>query len=160
MSINKRLRVLFEEARISYEVDNHPRAFIAQEVAEEEHCPGEHMAKVVMLNVDGKLAMAVVTGNQRVHFATACASLGADEVRLAAEDEFIARFPDCEIGAMAPFGNLFGLPVYVDPALTKDEIIYFNAGNHGQTVRIRYADYERLVRPQIVRLTEEKRKAA
>lgn len=160
MSINKKLRDLFEGAGISYEVYNHPLAFTAQEIAEGQHCPGDRMAKVVMLKVDGNLAMSVVTGNQRVHFATVCASLGAREVRLATEDEFISQFSDCEIGAMPPFGNLFDLPVYVDPAVAKDEVIYFNAGNHAQTVRIRYTDYERLVRPRIVRLTEEKRRHA
>ena len=160
MSISKRLRDLFEEARISYEVYNHPVAFTAQKIGEGVHCSGDRMAKVVMLNVDGKLAMSVVTGTQRVHLTTTCASIGAGEVRLATEDEFTSRFPDCEIGAMPPFGNLFGLPVYLDPAVAKDETICFNAGNHAQTVRIHYQDYERLDRPHVVRLTEEKRKHA
>jgi Ala-tRNA(Pro) deacylase len=81
-------------------------------------------------------------------------------VQLATEDEFVSRFPGCEIGAMPPFGNLFGLPVYVDPALEKDEYIYFNAGNHVQTVRLRYRDYEKLVHPRVVRMTGAQRKAA
>jgi Ala-tRNA(Pro) deacylase len=88
------------------------------------------------------------------------ASLGAKKARLATEDEFIARFPDCEIGAMPPFGNLFGLKVYVDPALEQDEHIYFNAGNHVQTVRLNYADFAWLVKPQVVRLVEERNKKA
>jgi Ala-tRNA(Pro) deacylase len=104
--------------------------------------------------------MAIVTGSQKIHLPTVRTSLGVDEVNLATEDEFISRFPDCEIGAMPPFGNLFGLAVYVDPAVTKDESIYFNSGNHVQTVRIRYKDFERLVTPQVARLTEEKTKRA
>jgi Ala-tRNA(Pro) deacylase len=76
------------------------------------------------------------------------------------EDEFITKFPGCEIGAMPPFGNLFGVPVYVDPALEKDEYIYFNAGNHVQTVRLKYEDFARLVKPQVVRLVAEPKKKA
>jgi Ala-tRNA(Pro) deacylase len=160
MPIIKRLKELFDEAKISYEVYNHPLAYTAQEIAQSQHFPGDQMAKVVMLKVDGKLVMGVIAGNQKIHLPTARASLGASEVRLATEDEFISRFPDCEIGAMPPFGNLFGVPVYVDPAVEKDEAIYFNAGNHVQTVRLRYDDFEKLAHPSIVRLAEAKKKKA
>lgn len=160
MPIIKKLKELFDETKVSYEVYNHPLAYTAQEIAQRQHFSGNEMAKVVMLKVDGKLVMAVVTGNQKVDLATVRASLAAYEVSLATEDEFYSKFPGCEIGAMPPFGNLFGLPVYVDPAVTKDEAIYFNAGNHVQTVRIRYTDFEKLVNPQVVRLTVEKKKHA
>jgi Ala-tRNA(Pro) deacylase len=160
MPIIKRLKELFDEAKISYEVYNHPLAYTAQEIAQSQHVPGDQIAKVVMLQVDGKLVMGVVTGSQKVHLPTVRASLGAYDVRLATEDEFVSRFPDCEIGAMPPFGNLFGLPVYVDRTVTKDESIYFNAGNHAQTVRIRYKDFEKLAAPTVVRLVEERKKHA
>jgi Ala-tRNA(Pro) deacylase len=160
MPVMKKLRELFDEAKVSYEVYNHPLAYTAQEVAERQHFSGDQMAKVVMLKVDGSLVMAVVTGSQKIHLNTARANLGADEVRLATEDEFISRFQDCEIGAMPPFGDLFGLSVYIDPAVAKDESIYFNAGNHVQTVRLRYKDFEKLAKPRIVRLVEEKKKRA
>ena len=160
MPIIKRLKELFDEAKISYEVYNHALAYTAQEIAQSQHFPGDQMAKVVMLKVDDKLVMGVIAGNQKIHLPTARTSLGASEVRLATEDEFISRFPDCEIGAMPPFGNLFGVPVYVDPAVEKDEAIYFNAGNHVQTVRLRYDDYEKLAHPSIVRLAEAKKKKA
>ena len=160
MPITRRLKELFDEAKIPYEVYNHPLAYTAQEIAQRQHFSGDQMAKVVMLEVDGKLVMGVITGSQKVHLATVRENLGAHEVRLATEDEFTSRFPDCEIGAMPPFGNLFGLPVYVDPAVAKDESIYFNAGNHVQTVRIRYKDFDRLAAPQVVRLTEGKKKRA
>jgi len=84
-------------------------------------------------------------------------NLGAHEVRLATEDEFVKQFPDCEIGAMPPFGNLFHVPVYVDPALTKDETIYFNAGNHVQTVRLTYKDFADLAKPRVIQLAQEKK---
>ena len=160
MPIVKRLKELFDVGKIPYEVYNHPLAYTAQEIAQRQHVSGNLMAKVVMLRVDDKLVMAVVTGSQKIHLPTVRASLGAYEARLATEDEFILRFPDCEIGAMPPFGNLFGVPVFVDPAVASDKTIYFNAGNHVQTVRIRYKDFEKLVRPRVVRLTEEKKKAA
>jgi len=160
MPIIKKLKELFDETKVSYEVYNHPMAYTAQGIAQRQHFSGNEMAKVVMLRADGELVMAVVTGSQKVDLPTVRASLGADEVRLAREDEFYIKFPHCEIGAMPPFGNLFGLPVYMDPAVTKDESIYFNAGNHVQTVRIRYKDFEKLVNPQVVRLTEEKKKHA
>jgi Ala-tRNA(Pro) deacylase len=115
---------------------------------------------VVILRVDGSLAMAVIPGSRMISLNVARASLGAKELRLATEHEFVSRFPECEIGAMPPFGNLFDLPVYVDPALEKDEMIFFNAGNHQQTVRMRYRDFEWIVKPQVVRLVEERRKKA
>jgi Ala-tRNA(Pro) deacylase len=160
MPITRKLRDLLDKARVSYEVYNHPLAYTAQEIAAKQHFSGDEMAKVVMLKVDGALVMGVIRGSQKVNLTAVKQSLGANEVRLAAEDEFISQFPDCEIGAMPPFGNLFGLPVYVDLALEQDESIYFNAGNHVQTVRMRYKDFERLVQPQVARLTEERRKKA
>jgi Ala-tRNA(Pro) deacylase len=96
--------------------------------------------------------MGVIRGNDKISLNEVRDSLGARHVRLATEDEFIARFPECEIGAMPPFGNLFGLKVYVDGALAKDEYIYFNAGNHVQTVHMKYQDFERLVKPETVQL--------
>lgn len=161
MPILKKLKELFDAAGISYETYNHPLAYTAQEIAAQQHFSGKEMAKVVMLEVDGRLLMGVIPGSQRVNLNTAKTSLGAKAVRLATEAAFTSRFPECEIGAMPPFGNLFGLPVVVDPALAKDEYIYFNAGNHVQTVRLKYSDFTELVKPQIVRLIEErKRKAA
>jgi len=160
MPITKKLKELFDGTKIPYEVYNHPLAYTAQEIAQRQHFSGDRMAKVVMLRVDGKLVMAVITANQKIHLPTVCESLNARDVRLATEDEFVARFPDCEIGAMPPFGNLFGVPVYVDPRITEDESIYFNAGNHVQTVCIRYKDFDQLVSPLTVGLTESKKKCA
>lgn len=160
MPILKRLKELLDEAKVSYEVYNHPMAYTAQEIAAQQHFSGKEMAKVVMLDADGKLIMGVVPGSRRVNLNTVKASLAAKEVKLATEDEFISRFPGCEIGAMPPFGNLFGLSVVVDPALEKDEFIYFNAGNHVQTVRLKYEDFAQLVRPQSARLVEERKSEA
>jgi Ala-tRNA(Pro) deacylase len=160
MAILKKLREIFDEAKVPYEIYTHPLAYTAQEIAAQQHVSGNEMAKVVMLEVDDALVMGVIAGNHKVSLERVRASLGAARVRLATEDEFISRFPGCEIGAMPPFGNLFGLKLFVDPALEKDEYIYFNAGNHVQTVKMKYADFVALAKPQVVRLVEERKKKA
>lgn len=160
MPILRKLKEVLDEANISYEVYHHALAYTAQEVATAQHLSGKEMAKVVMLKVDGDLVMGVIAASHKINLSTVKASLGAKEARLASEDEFTSRFPECEIGAMPPFGNLFGLAVFVDPALEKDEYIYFNAGNHVQTVRLKYQDFARVVKPQTARLVEEKKIAA
>lgn len=160
MALLKKLKALLDEAKVPYEVYNHALAYTAQEIAAKQHFSGNEMAKVVMLEVDDKLVMGVIRGNDKINLNEVRDSLGARHVRLATEDEFIARFPECEIGAMPPFGNLFGVKVYVDPALTKDESIYFNAGNHVQTVHMKYLDFERLVKPEVARLSGARSKFA
>ena len=160
MPILKRLKEMLDEAKVPYEVYNHALAYTAQEIAAKQHFSGNEMAKVVMLEVDDNLVMGVIRGNDKISLNEVRDSLGARHVRLASEDEFIARFPECEIGAMPPFGNLFGLKVFVDAALAKDEYIYFNAGNHVQTVRLKYKDFARLVQPEVVRLVGERSKFA
>ena len=160
MPILRRLKGILDEAKIPYEVYNHALAYTAQEIAARQHVSGNELAKVVMIEADEQLVMAVVRGNDKVNLHIVEDSLAVRNARLATEDEFIARFPECEIGAMPPFGNLFGLKVYVDPALAKDEHIYFNAGNHVQTVCVQYKDFARLVQPQVVRLVGERIKFA
>jgi Ala-tRNA(Pro) deacylase len=158
MPILKKLKEMLDQAKVSYEVYTHPLAYTAQEIAEKQHVSGKEMAKVVMLEVDDALVMGVIAASSKIHLNTTRASLGASAVRLATEDEFTSRFPECEIGAMPPFGNLFDLRVVVDPALEKDEYIYFNAGSHVQTVRMRYKDFAELVKPQVALLTQENKK--
>jgi Ala-tRNA(Pro) deacylase len=161
MAILKELRDRLDEAKVFYEIYNHPLAYTVQEIAAKQHVSGNEIAKVVMLEVDDALVMGVIAGNHKVNLDAVRASLGANRVRLATEDEFTSRFPGCEIGAMPPFGNLFGLKLFVDPALAKDVYIYFNAGNHVQTVKMKYQDFATLAKPQVARLVEEgKRRAA
>jgi len=160
MPVLRRLKEVLDRAKISYEVYNHPRAFTAQEIAATQHITGRAMAKVVILNVDGSLAMAVLPSNRLVDLELAKAGLAATNVSLATEEQFATIFPECELGAMPPFGNLFGLPVIVDPALERYESIFFNAGNHLQTVRLKYRDFKLLVKPDMITLTEGRRKKA
>ena len=160
MAILKRLKEMLDNAKVPYQVYNHALAYTAQEIAAKQHFSGNEMAKVVMLQVDDNLVMGVIRGNDKISLNEVCESLGARHVRLATEDEFIARFPECEIGAMPPFGNLFGVKVFADAALAKDEYIYFNAGNHVQTVHMKYTDFERLVKPETAHLIGARRKFA
>ena len=156
MAIAKRLKNHLDDAKIPYEIYNHALAYTAQEIAAQQHVSGNQLAKVVMLEADDELVMGVIRGNDKIDLPTVEDSLGVGRARLATEDEFVARFPECEIGAMPPFGNLFGMKVFVDPALDKDEYIFFNAGNHEQTVRLRYKDFARLAQPAVVRLAGER----
>lgn len=149
MTCRERLEAYLQANQVHFEVQQHPIAFTAQSVAESEHLPGDMMVKVVIVVADGEMMMLALPTSRRVDLAVLSEILGAHEVRLADEPEFAAAFPDCEVGAMPPFGNLFGLPVYVDEALTEDEIIFFQAGTHTETMSMRYADFDRLVRPMV-----------
>ena len=128
MPILKKLKEALDQAKISYEVYNHPRAYTAQEIAPSQHITGRAMAKVVILKVIGLFVMVVLPSNRMVSFEKVKVGLRVREASLATEEQFALLFPECEIGAMPPFGNLFGLHVYVDPALERYEAIFFNAG--------------------------------
>ena len=142
-----RLKEFLDKEHIKYVSIGHSPAFTAQEVAEVTHIPGKQLAKSVIVKVDGELAMVVIPASEHVRLATLRDTLGAKNVELADEDEFKKAFPDCETGAMPPFGNLYGMKVFVSQALREDEEIAFNAGSHSELIRLTYADYERLVHP-------------
>ena len=142
----ERVRAHLDEQGIRYELADHPVAYTAQEIAAAEHVAGETFAKPTLLMADGKLVMAVLPGPRRVDFDKARRALGAEEVRLAKEAEFSSAFPDCEVGAEPPFGNLYGLPVYVDERLTASPIV-FNAGSHRQTMTMALSDFVDVVTP-------------
>jgi len=148
MPINK-LKAFLDVERIQYVVISHSPAFTAQQVAASAHVKGRELAKTVMVKIDGRLIMAVLPASQKVDLERLREAASAEQVELASEREFRDRFPDCDLGAMPPFGNLYGLRVWVDQALTKDEEIVFNAGTHEQVARMHYADFARLVRPTV-----------
>jgi Ala-tRNA(Pro) deacylase len=152
MPILTKLREFLDANRVHYEVRSHRRVYTAQEVAAAEHVPGREMAKVVMVRDGGKFLMAVLPAPYHVGLEQLENAAGRTGLRLATEAEFAGLFPGCEPGAMPPFGNLYGIPVWVDEALTRDDEIAFNAGNHEQTVHMRYADFARLVQPRIALL--------
>lgn len=140
---------------VAFTVTEHPARYTAQELAQIEHVSGRLIAKVVMVVADGKPVMVVVPGVAKVNLPAVRKMLAAEEVRLALEDEFAHLFPDCEVGAMPPFGNLYGVPVHVDTALASDPVILFNAGSHRRTITMTYADYAGLVRPAVGAFAKE-----
>jgi len=142
------LREYLDYHLVKYVVIQHSLAFTMQEVASATHIPGKELAKTVIVEIDGRLAMAVLPASQKVELEQLRESLGAQRVTLAREDVFRDRFPECERGAMPPFGNLYDMDVYVADSLAEDEEIAFNAGSHTQLVRMSYRDFERLVQPQ------------
>ena len=149
MPIAKRVKKFLEENGVSYSTMKHPIAYTAQETAASAHVPGREVAKVVMLKADDRFVMAVLPAPFQVDLNKLRKVAGASGLSLASEEEFETLFPRCETGAMAPFGNLYELDVFVDGSLADDEEIYFNAGTHSEVVQMKYADYERLVTPKI-----------
>jgi Ala-tRNA(Pro) deacylase len=150
MECLERLTTYLREHHVPYQIQQHREAFTAQEVAASEHVPGRLVAKVVVIFADGQKALLVLPAPHRVNLAQAAQALGAAEVRLAHEEEFAANFPDCELGAMPPFGNLYGLPVYVDRSLTADDRLVCQAGTHTTTLTVAYPDFARLVEPVVL----------
>ncbi|MBI3970086.1 MAG: YbaK/EbsC family protein [Chloroflexi bacterium] len=149
MDCKDRLEAYLREQQVPFQVQHHPLAYTAQEVAAVEHVPGRMVAKVVVAYADDRPAMLALPAPYRVNIEQVRSMLGTKQVRLAREDEFMTLFPDCEVGAMPPFGNLYNVPVYVDRALAADETIVFQAGTHTDTMSLKYADFERLVKPTV-----------
>lgn len=144
-----KLKAFLDEHGIAYIALQHSPAYTAQGLAARMHIHGWDLAKTTILKVDGKYAMAVLPAPCQVDIERFKAMAGAKDVALASEAELRGLFPGCELGAMPPFGNLFGLPVYVDERLADDKSIVFNAGTHTEAIRMEFADFERLVAPTI-----------
>jgi Ala-tRNA(Pro) deacylase len=145
-----KLKKFLDINKIKYVTLSHPPAYTSGEIAEQAHISGKELAKTVMVKLDGKLAMAVLPAPNKVDFQLLKEATGANHVELAKEYEFKDQFPDCEVGAMPPFGNLYDMDVYVEEALSWDDEIGFNAGNHSEIVKLAYKDFETLVHPTVV----------
>lgn len=160
MTILRRLKDYLDEQKVQYEVLTHQEAFTAPEIAHVLHVSGKELAKVVMVRAGDRFVMTVLPSHWRVNFDRLKDVLGAAHVRLATEDEFKGLFPDCEIGTMPPFGNLYGLEVYVDQSLTDDEEIVFQAGTHLGAIKLRYQDFANLVHPKVAEFHQAPSKLA
>lgn len=145
---SKKLKTFLDENKIKYISVQHSSAYTAQEIAAIAHIPGKDLAKTVMIKIDGKLAMAVLPASYKVSFEHLKESLSVNEVRLAYEQEFMDKFPDCEVGAMPPFGNIYGIDVYVADSLAEEEEIAFNACSHTELIKMKFEEFERLVKPK------------
>jgi Ala-tRNA(Pro) deacylase len=151
MTCKEQLEAYLHEQRVPFVIQRHRAAYSAQDVAAREHVPGKLVAKVVMVFADGTLVMLVLPASARVDLIQAGVAIGAKGVYLAGERELAVAFPDCEVGAMPPFGNLYYVPVYVDRTLAEDETIVFQAGTHTDTITMQYADFARLVKPSVAK---------
>ena len=148
-----RLKEFLDQQQIKYLTIRHSRAYTAQETAETAHISGKELAKTVMVKLDGKMAMAVLPADEQVDLELLKSSAHARSATLASETEFTKLFPQCELGAMPPFGNLYNQDVYVEESLTADETIAFNAGSHAELIQLHYSDYAKLVKPKVIRMS-------
>ena len=149
MTISKKLKDYLEKNQVRYEAGVHEMLYTAQEIAAAMHVPGKELAKVVMVKADGKMVMLVLPASYQVDMRKLKAALQCKKVGMAKEKEFEELFPDCEIGAMPPFGNLYNLEVWVEQVLSEDEFIVVQAGSHVETLKMKYSDYARLVNPKV-----------
>jgi len=151
----KKLKEFLDSNNIKYVTIKHSEAYTAQEIAATAHIPGKELAKTVMVKIDGKMAMAVLPASYKVDFNLVKKAAGAKKVELASEGEFKDMFPGCTVGAMPPFGNLYGMEVFVAESLAEDDEIAFNAGFHTELIKLAYKDFEKLVKPRVVELSSQ-----
>ena len=147
---SNKLREYLESYNVHYTVIEHPPKYTAQESAASAHIPGDQLAKTVMIKIDGKLAMAVLPAPNRVNFDRLKEFTDAKRIELANEDEFKDMFPDCDLGAMPPFGNLYGMNVFTEQSLSEEIEITFCAGSHTELLRLSFTDFARLVKPKVL----------
>ena len=148
MTMSARLKTYLDENKVHYTLMSHSPAYTAQAAAATMHVPGKELAKSVVVTAGCQSALAVLPASFHVNLKKLGELLGKP-TRLASEQEFISLFQDCELGAMPPFGQLYKLPVFVDRSLEGDEEIVFNAGTHRDAIRMRYADFKKLVSPKV-----------
>ena len=148
-----KLKEYLDSNNVDYEITKHKVVYTSQELAECLHVPGQVMTKVVMVKVGGRDIMTVMPACKKVDVQRLKEIFKLDDVRIEKEDEFMGLFPKCDVGAIPPFGNLFGLTVYMDSSLTDDEYILVQTGDNKEVVRIKYKDFARLVNPRVYAFT-------
>ncbi len=146
---DKKLKAFLDEEGVKYVTITHSTAYTAQEIAASAHIPGKELAKTVIVELDGEMAMVVLPATAKVDLGRLRELAQAKKVELATEEDFQSRFPGCKPGAMPPFGNLYSMRVFVDESLAEDDEIAFNAGSHTELIRLAYTDFERLVKPTL-----------
>jgi len=148
MQIPKRLIDCLNENKAQYEILHHAEAVTAQRIAQAEHVKGRHHAKVVIVKSGDQHLMIVLPADHQIDLEKVEQAIG-NTVSLSKEQDFKSRFPDCAIGAMPPFGNLYNLPTYVDKHLSQQDYIVFEAGTHTEAIKMNYRDYEKIVKPKV-----------
>ncbi len=145
----EKLKEFLDGNKVKYVTIRHSTAFTAQETAASAHIPGKELAKTVVLRIDGRMVIAVLPASHKLDIPLLRKAVGAHDVEIAHEADFRDLFPGCDTGAMPPFGNLFGMEVLVDGLLAENEEIAFNACSHSELVKLKYADYIKLVKPRV-----------
>ncbi|MBI3995572.1 MAG: YbaK/EbsC family protein [Nitrospirae bacterium] len=156
----ERLKALLRNEKAPFRVIPHSEAFTSPELAASIHATGRRVAKVVMVKADERYVMAVLPSHLHLDLDRLAPLLGTRRVALATEAEIGKLFPDCELGAMPPFGSLYGLRVFLDRSLTREPEIYFQAGTHHEVIEMAYEDFERLVRPEVGDFARSLKKAS
>ncbi len=156
----ERMKVLFEQEKVPYQLISHPEAHTAPELAMSIHAPGREVAKVVIVQADGEYVMAVLPAHRQIHLTRFAQVAGARRISLAEEGEIRKLFPDCEPGAMPPLGNLYGFSIYVEESLAREPVIFFAAGTHREVIKMRFDDFQRLARPTVADFALETLKRA
>ena len=151
MKIPKQLIDCLNDNKVRYEILHHPEAVTAQRIAQAEHVKGRHHAKVVVVKSGEQHCMVVLSADRQVDLKKVGKAIGKS-ASLGHEKEFKALFPDCAIGAMPPFGNLYGVPTFVDQSLAEQDYIVFEAGTHTDAIKLSYRDYEKIVKPRVEEL--------
>ena len=149
----KKLKEYLDREKIRYVSIMHSTAYTAQEVAASAHITGKELAKTVIVELDGEMSMAVLPADRKIVLQDLREVTGSDQVKFASEEGFKAQFPECETGAMPPFGNLYGMDVYIAESLTHNDEIAFNAGSHTEVIKMKFSDFDRLVKPKVVSFT-------
>ncbi len=147
-----KLKSFLDGQGVRYVTISHSPAYTAQEIAASAHIPGKELAKTVVVKLDGRVALVVLPASYQVDFDLLKMATQSSSVELATEYEMLEEFPDCEVGAMPPFGNLFDVDTYVAESLTEDEKIAFNAGSFTELVQLPYRDFARLVKPTVLKI--------
>ena len=153
----QKLKEYLDQNKVKYVTLTHSPTYTAQEIAASAHVPGKNLAKTVMVKLDGKMAMAVLPASYRIDFEQLKTQTGAKKVELAKEDDFKDIFPSCDVGAMPPFGNLYDVDVIAEQSLAEDKEIVFNAGSHSELIKMLYRDFERLVKPKILKFSQHEK---
>jgi Ala-tRNA(Pro) deacylase len=149
----RKLKEFLDTEKVKYVSIVHSPAYTAQEVAASAHITGRELAKTIIVELDRQMAMAVLPANRKIVLQDLREVTGSDQVKFASEEEFKKKFADCETGAMPPFGNLYGMEVYVAESLSENDEIAFTAGSHTEVIKLAYKDFERLVQPKMVSFT-------
>lgn len=149
----KRLKEFLDKEGVAYVVITHSAAYTAQGIAKAAHLSGNILAKVVVVKIDGKMGLAVLPAPFKIDLGHFKKAVKVPSLEIATEEEFKNVFPDCDLGAMPPFGNLYKMDVYIDATLAKEKEIVFNAGSHKELIRLAYKDFKRLVKPKVIKFS-------